>query len=138
LSFFKRENCTVKMLWIGCLLCSASFAIAEDPPPPLHWNTVGHFEEARRSKSGDDTMKVYLAGIGDAFLLANVELESAKVSPLFCQPPALALNADNYLAILESSMKEKGLPNGSANDELPVVVVLLSGLKKTFPCAHAH
>jgi len=78
--------------------------------------------------------RVYINGVGDGLVTANLEA-GTKTGALFCQPPKFALNIDNYVQILDSVIKfvsAKAPPAELA--ETPIVVLLLEGLEKTFPC----
>lgn len=78
----------------------------------------------------NSTIKTYVLGLGEAFLYATIDLEFNKKAPLFCPPRQLALTTENYLQILDNELKT----DKSFESDAPIGLVLLEGLKKTFPC----
>ena len=88
--------------------------------------TLSEFKE-------DATFKAYLYGVGQGWLWANARLASKNQPQLFCVPPTLGLNFDNYLGILEAKIKNSRI-QGKLNDKTPVEVLLLSALEESFPC----
>ena len=62
---------------------------------------------------------------------------------LFCIPPELTLQDENYLSILDTEIKRR--LDQAASDSVkverlmgtPISMVLLEGLRKTFPCTPA-
>ncbi len=78
--------------------------------------------------------KVYIYGLGEGFLLANIEATKKK-APLYCHPDKLALSMANYVDIVDRQIKERSNRMTQAQlDEIPIAVLLLEGLEETFPC----
>jgi hypothetical protein len=75
--------------------------------------------------------KFYISGVGSGFGWANVQLHARGLPPLYCQPDKLGLNADNLLKILDDYIEQK---KDQLKPDLPVEMLLLQGLKETFPC----
>ncbi len=79
--------------------------------------------------------KIYINGVGDGLSLANAELMTTSKSPLYCQPSTLALRAENYLQILRDYIaKNWEKAEKSCGADCPITILLLMGLKETFPC----
>jgi Rap1a immunity proteins len=72
---------------------------------------------------------VYLDGLKDGLIILNVALARKGAAPLFCLPPKMALTGDQADDILRREAKSVPEP-----DEMPIGIVLLAGLRKTFPC----
>ena len=77
--------------------------------------------------------KVYMRGVGTGYAHANSELRVNKQKQLYCQPGNLALTVDNYLRILDDEIQERR-KEGQYIEDIPVELLLLKGLQKTFPC----
>ncbi len=88
--------------------------------------SVADYEKHKNS----NTIKTYVLGLGEAFLYATIDLEFNKKAPLFCPPRQLALTTENYIQILDNELRA----NKNFDSDAPVGLVLLDGLKKTFPC----
>lgn len=78
----------------------------------------------------------YTFGVGQGLQLANVVLEKNGKEPLYCASMKLSLTVQNYQMIFEKELKKhlKIYREVSGNEPFPVEVVLLAGLKSTFPC----
>jgi hypothetical protein len=72
---------------------------------------------------------VYLDGLKDGFIILNVALARSGAVPQFCLPPKMVLTADQAGEILMREAKSVPEP-----DDMPIGIVLLAGLRKTFPC----
>ena len=72
---------------------------------------------------------VYLDGLKDGLIAFNVVLPRTGAAPLFCLPPTLALTPEQADDILMREAKSRPYP-----DDMIVSIVLLAGLRKTFPC----
>jgi len=109
-------------------------ASKEQPPAPAKpnspmWNTVA----AYRTESRDtDAMTIYLSAAGNAFEFANSALVHDKKQPLYCLPPTLSLNVDNYRTMIDKVIAETSDPSG--DKQTPVELALLIAMKQTFPC----
>jgi hypothetical protein len=77
-------------------------------------------------------MDSYVRGVGDGLLVATVAAQKEGVR-LYCQPAKLSLGTANYKKILDEAIKTlvgfKGL------EDMQIDIVLLMGLKETFPCS---
>jgi hypothetical protein len=73
--------------------------------------------------------KVYISGAGAAFDWANVKMQVAGQKPLYCPPQELALNAENYISILDREISKY-----PASKQTPIELILIDGLIGTFPC----
>lgn len=74
-------------------------------------------------------VKTAVNEVGDAYGWVNVELIAGGQRELFCPPYNLALEASNYISILETELK-----TGRYKSEDSINLVLLHGLERTFPC----
>lgn len=78
----------------------------------------------------------YTFGVGRGLQLANVMLEQNGKELLYCASKKLSLTVQNYQMIFEEELKKhlKFYREASGNEPYPVEIVLLAGLKSTFPC----
>ncbi len=92
--------------------------------------------------------RLYIRAFGQGIQFANVELlqdSSIAGHPimLFCEPENLALNEDNYMSIIDAEIKRRlDGAAGNLNEirnvmQTDIQVLLLRGLKRTFPCSPA-
>ena len=79
----------------------------------------------------NDYMKLYISGIGQGLSWSNSMLESLKQKKLYCEPPKLSLNYQNYKNILDDTIKNL---NKEDFEKITVGLTLTMGLMKTFPC----
>lgn len=89
--------------------------------------TMRDYDKVKDSK----WFKDYIYGVGIGYKHANVELWFIGQPKLYCEPKKLVLGASNYIDILEREIQS------SINKytlKTPVELILLQGLKKTFPC----
>jgi len=77
-----------------------------------------------------------LNGTESGFLWANTELASEGRKKLYCQPGGLKLNLQTIKDILEEKVKNLLKLGWSLEevDDFPIQLILLEGLKDTFPC----
>lgn len=106
-----------KIICLSLVLCAFHAAAAP---------SVADYEKHKNS----NTIKTYVLGLGEAFLYATIDLEFNKKAPLFCPPRQLALTTENYIQILDNELRG----DKNFDSDAPVGLVLLEGLKKTFPC----
>jgi hypothetical protein len=98
--------------------------------------SVKDYKAGMASRNEDEvTMtRIYIRAAGDGIVSANAQAEINK-TPIFCQPNKLALGTENYLSILESTIKMFSAKAPRAKvDEMSAVLLLLRGLQDTFPC----
>ena len=88
--------------------------------------TLKHYKEFKPKEL--TRIEIYVTGLGDAFSWANTYLEQR--SFLFCQPSKLALGTKNYMRILDDEIQRK-----IYKEEHSIGLILLMGLKETFPCS---
>lgn len=119
-----KLNHTLKLIPGLLFNMFASFALAAALPDAL---SLRHFD-AFRNGSGDSFL-LLLMGMEDGFGTANVALIVERKKPLYCQPEGLALNPQNTLRILDEEVKRT-----NRGPDAPLSLVLLDGLKRTFPC----
>lgn len=74
-------------------------------------------------------VEAHINGVGQGMGWSNAVVESRLKEKLFCPPQNIALNAENYLSIID-----KEIESGRWKDQDPVELVLFMGLEKTFPC----
>jgi hypothetical protein len=94
--------------------------------------TIKSFKEAK-AKGGSDWLSVqlFVFGAGEAYTYTNGALSVKHQPELYSQPDHLSLTTDNFMTIVEKELvRRKYVPS----EDLPIVVVLLSGLQYTFPC----
>ncbi len=72
---------------------------------------------------------VYLDGLKDGLIAFNIVSARNGAAPLFCLPPNLALTPEQADDILMREAKGRPYP-----DDMIVSIVLLAGLRKTYPC----
>jgi hypothetical protein len=73
--------------------------------------------------------KLHLDGLTEGFITFNVALRQYGRPPLFCLPPKMALTIAQAEDIMFREAKTVRDP-----DRTPIAIVLLEGLKETFPC----
>jgi hypothetical protein len=81
-----------------------------------------------------EIMHADVNGVGNGYAWANGVLLAKGQKLLFCPPPDLALNQDNFLALLDGEIKRqraKGSPYGAETD---VEKILGDALQHAFPC----
>ncbi|MDR3396599.1 MAG: hypothetical protein P4M06_03470 [Pandoraea sp.] len=95
--------------------------------------TVGEYKKTKHAAetypATANSLRAYVAGLGQGMFWANVALEAQGNKKLYCPPRALALNVNNYMSILD---KEVTKPVTRDTDDIGVL--LLQALIDTFPC----
>ena len=112
------------ILWFLVAFGTANVARA-DVPIPLYMD-VRHDSDAV-SAFGD-----YIAGIGKGMLVYNVIAETEGRQPLFCPPPKLALNKENYRSILDGFIDKHAQIQKAAG--ATIEIAMLYALVDAFPC----
>jgi hypothetical protein len=77
--------------------------------------------------------QLYLDGIKEGLITFNSQLTNEGRQPLFCLPGKLALTIEQAEEIMLRDAKK--VPNP---DQYPISIILLHGLKDTFPCDEKH
>jgi hypothetical protein len=80
-----------------------------------------------------DSTKLYITGVGDGYVGANIELEARGLPKLYCQA-SIRLNGDNYVSMIDSEIERYEKGAGSYPPGIDIGLVLLESLKHTFPC----
>lgn len=75
--------------------------------------------------------KWYVAGVGSGLFWANIDSSERGLGGIYCPPRQLALSVDTYMEILKKELNSYG---ARYNLDTPLPLVLMSGLKRTFPC----
>ncbi|RRN79475.1 hypothetical protein EIM50_09460 [Pseudoxanthomonas sp. SGD-10] len=121
---------------VSRLLAAASMLAAMTVVDGACALTVADYEAQRDSADPEVRIAqgIYLLGLGNGFTYANAALATGGQRPLYCAPPKLALNEDNYRRIIDEALR-KAREDGRVRDEEPVELFLLIGLSRTFPCA---
>jgi hypothetical protein len=115
------------------------FALAFQLAPLRAEMTVKFYRESINSQNKDivrSTM-IYLKGLGDGIVWANAAAEQYSKTRLFCQPGKLAFNVENYRDIVDRQITDLArtmLPNSL--DDTALALVLVTGLRTTFPCGN--
>jgi hypothetical protein len=113
-------------------LCLSFFAVFLLMATAAHALPLKAYKAAQKADDLD-AIDTYIDGVGNAYFWANWVLRADNKEPLFCTPD-LALNHDNYLALLDRQIKEGVPPKGSWRDDDAIEVILLRALQRTFPC----
>jgi len=90
-------------------------------------------KEYLKDKNNRD-VAIFISGLAVGMGWVNTELRMTKRQPLFCIPEKLVLNVKNYQEILDRLIQEMRETRTSRDDEYTVGLILLEGLKETFPC----
>jgi len=90
---------------------------------------VRNFDQMKNT----EYFKAHIEGVGQGFTIANAYLEVEKKRPLFCTPGKLILGADNYIQLIDATMKNDKYKN-KIDLDTPIVIILFWGLQDTFPC----
>ena len=106
-----------KLLLSVLLAANAMPAMAD----PLYAFVDKHRNEA--------ATRAYVAGVGAGLQVGGV-LSQSPQNQLYCPPLALAIQADQYLAIADDYVRKHG-----PQDPLGFPQVLAFGLRETFPCS---
>jgi hypothetical protein len=73
---------------------------------------------------------LWIDGLKSGLIASNANLRHGGMPPMFCLPPNLALTVEQAEDILQRAAKKvRKVP-----DDMPVSIILLDGLKDTFPC----
>lgn len=117
-----------------CAICSIALTMMASQAGAIDMATYAQLKEA-----SEDSMQIYITGIGEGILAANQQLISKDRRPLYCQPGQLSLNTKNYGDIFEKQLDiiERMLEKAGKKSELstwPVALILVLGLVETFPC----
>ena len=84
-------------------------------------------------KADKAALKVYLDGVKEGIVMLNVTLQAEGRQPLFCQPQKLALTVEQAEDIMMRTAQAMTNP-----DTTPIGILLILGLRETFPCNEKH
>ena len=101
--------------------CQSSFAM--DASAYLEANTPAKKQ----------VLEMYVGGVGQGFFWANIEAKNSTKVALFCPPNTMALNSQNYVALLDQQIAFYKDTN-RFKESLPIELVLLRALQDNFPC----
>ena len=82
--------------------------------------------------SVDNSFLMQVMATGEAFGWANSDLIGKSQKPLYCPPDKFSFMPKNYLSILQEQVNKKS--NLLEKDFRIYPLLLLEGLKETFPC----
>jgi competence protein ComGF len=75
--------------------------------------------------------KLYLKGVGEGLAWANEELAARGSKALYCKPEKEVIGIEQYSDILKKEVNENA---AEIPDDMPLGLILLNGLIKSFPC----
>jgi hypothetical protein len=75
--------------------------------------------------------KIYINGVGAGFERVNAYLNEVKRAPLYCQPEKLTLTPEDYLNIIQDSIRKN---RDTIKLHYPIEMILLRELMEKFPC----
>jgi len=89
-----------------------------------------NFKEYKAIKDTKE-FKFYLKGVGEGMEWANEELTARGSKLLYCRPEKETIGIEKYSEILKREVTENAR---ELSDDMPVGLILLNGLIKSFPC----
>jgi hypothetical protein len=90
--------------------------------------TVKKYRDVEAAGGKDwELMKIYVTGVGRGLIYANITLEVDHMTKLFCVPPRLALEQQNFLDMLDSNISH-------FTDDQVIEAILTTAFQNTFPC----
>lgn len=97
--------------------------------------TVEQYKTRMKTPLDAASTKVYIKGLGEGIGWANIEA-TARRTPLYCPPGKLAIDVANYIDILDREIERFSKTSSSAEaNGTWIGLLLMDGLKDTFPCA---
>lgn len=75
------------------------------------------------------SLKIHINGVGSGFDWSNTIVEKKLKEKLYCPPQKIALNAENFMSIIDMEIESGRYEEGD-----PVELALFLGLEKTFSC----
>jgi hypothetical protein len=87
-------------------------------------------EEMASSAVRRGLMNTYVRGLAEGIQWANADATNEKKN-LYCEPD-IVLGVETYIDILDRTIKERS--DHSDYDKMPIGLLLLHGLRATFPC----
>lgn len=86
---------------------------------------------ARHASNWEGT-RLWVLGLGEGYMHANTKLKHRRQAPFYCQPPRLAMTADNYVRILDDYIEEQ--PKAADLSKITISLMMLEALEASFPC----
>ncbi|MDH5911739.1 hypothetical protein L8R80_11130 [Vibrio splendidus] len=74
-------------------------------------------------------LKTHVNGVGQGIGWGNTLVENRLKQKLYCSPQKIALNAGNFITIIDTEIE-----SGNWENTDPIELILIIGLEKTFPC----
>ncbi len=96
--------------------------------------TIGPTIKEYEASKNDNSMRIYVNGVAHGIQWANVDLLTEKLTRVYCPPQTLTITEDNLIEILNDRIKYMRDRIGNKVSKISVGLVLLDGLKTTFPC----
>lgn len=95
---------------------------------------VAAYKLAKTTPGTAELNEMYVLGVGQGISWTNSELATKK-TPLFCPPARVALDAQNYVQMLDQHIKyyQETSPNYDTN-HAPIEFILLRAMQYNFPC----
>ena len=95
---------------------------------------LGVKEYKQLKKESPDFIKTFIGGIGAGYSYSNIVLEKKGRPPLYCPPSKVALNASNYVQIIDKKIVEFKKIEFPDTVNVDVELLLYLGLVEAFPC----
>jgi hypothetical protein len=113
-----------RYVWV-VVLCIACFSAV------AHGEVSVELYQKLRSKNelNQGWFIAYINGLGRGFGWMNTELASRGQPRVFCAPEKFGLRAENYIDVLDRQLERR-----EGDSSTVIELVLLNGLKRTFPC----
>jgi hypothetical protein len=113
--------------YLVVLLCAIAVTSLADGQVSF---SIKKYQELKAGgRLGDQAFQAYIMGLGTGFTVMNTRLESNGWSKVYCPPGKLSLTTESYLDLLD-----KELARSRLTPDMPIELVLLNGLARTFPC----
>ena len=106
------------------------FAVLAASSAPCGADTAKQFLQLYNSEDGQDLAVVKITSMEAGVRRANEYLKAHNQTPLYCQPPQLALTGSQIADMILRAAEEKD----SRVEAMDVPSALLFVLQKTFPC----
>jgi len=81
-----------------------------------------------------DVLEIYIRGVGAGVLWTQAVSEEFHNVKIYCPPAGLKLNPQNHINIIDNMLESRKPAAGPFDPDTPVEMLLVLGLKKTFPC----
>jgi hypothetical protein len=97
--------------------------------------TVSMYQNLKNTGQPARDAKMFIAGLGYGFRIANIELSSSNRPELFCQPLNMTINFDQYAAVINKEISSRATLGDPYTGDTDIARVLLNGLRRTLPCS---